>query len=309
MSRKHAPNLSMRLVGPADAKIHLYRWSPGPALRAGGFKGLDLWTDGPALSLADWRAAGFAAPASDELRAKGPRARPMGPTPAARVAAALTDAARAALANARMTPQPRRSAIRRAAPARFTLARLLDDFLAAKAKTLPAKTLVNYRSHLVPVRAIAGDELAAALTKDLILDMHEALEPRGAHAAYKAIQTLRTALIWAHGRGEWRGGAMPAREDYTMLGLSKPAPRLRVGTPEEMDALRLAFDDPHAIYAMTQAPAHERTLAPRLSGGDALIMLLWTAARVGDGLAMHEGHLRSESGADWLAYRQAKTGA
>lgn len=304
---KKTPNLTLRIVAGA----HLYRWNPGPALRAGGFKGVDLWADGPALTLADWRALGFETAVDDTLRLKSPRALPLAPKGAARLAAALTAAARETLERRRSGAADPAGPARPAARGsnRLTLARLFDDFLDAKAKTLPAKTIVNYRSHLAPILKAWGDECPAVLTKEIILDIRDTLAGRGDHAAYKAVKTLQTALIWAAGRDRWRGGVMPAPEAYLRLGLAKPTPRLRVATPEEIDALILAFTDPHVIYAMKNVPAGQRTLRPRPSLADALVAMLWTAARVGDALDLHDGHLRQEGGRDWLLYRQAKTRA
>lgn len=302
------PNLTLRIVGG----VHLYRWNPGPALRAGGFRGVDFWADGPALTLADWRALGFETAVDDALRLKSPRGAPLPPKGAARLAAAMTAAARdvmerrrhgAASGPAGKTASPSRAANR------ATIDRLIRDFLDAKAKTLPVKTIVNYRSHLAPILKAWGDECPAVLTKEIILDIRDTLAGRGDHAAYKAVKTLQTALIWAAGRDRWRGGVMPAPEAYLRLGLSKPAPRLRVATPEEIDALILAFTDPHVIYAMKNTPVAQRTLTPRPSLADALVAMLWTAARVGDALDLHDGHLRREGGRDWLLYRQAKTRA
>lgn len=307
---KKTPNLTLRLV--ADA--HLYRWNPGPALRAAGFRGVDLWADGPALTLADWRALGFAGAVTDALRLKSPRGRAMPPKDAARCAGLLTAAAREALARRRAgepsipgekinTGGHLTSASRRA-----TLDRLIRDFLDAKAKTLPVKTIVNYRSHLAPIIEAWGDEIPAALTKEAMLDITETLAERGPHAAYKAVKTLQTALIWAAGRDRWKGGVMPAPEAYLRLGIAKPRPRLRVATPEEADAMMLAVTDPHRIYAMKNVPAAARTLRPRPSLADALAALLWTAARVGDALSLHDGNIRTGEGRDWIVYRQEKTG-
>lgn len=305
---KKTPNLTLRVVAGA----HLYRWNPGPALRAGGFKGVDLWADGPALTLADWRAIGFETAVDDTLRMKSPRGAPLAPKGAARLAMAMTAAARDTMERRRNgAPSAPVEKINMPARAsnRLTLDRLIRDFLDAKEKTLPAKTIGNYRSHLAPILKSWGDECPAVLTKEIILDIADTLAGRGDHAAYKAVKTLQTALIWAAGRDRWHAGVMPRPEAYLRLGLSKPAPRLRVATPEEIDALMLAFTDPHVIYAMKNVPAAARTLRPRPSLADALVAMLWTAARVGDALDLHEGHLRREGGRDWLVYRQQKTRA
>ncbi len=313
---KRVPNLTLRVIGNETAARHLYRWNPGPALRAAGFKGADLWTGGPALAREEWRALGFDAPAADALRLKIGRAEPMGPAEAAKTAKALTLAAREGVARRRAGETPPTHAHAVISPARrLTLAALIADFMAAKEKTLPAKTLVNYRSHLAPVLKAWGDELPAVLTKDRLDDLHQALAARGPHAAYKTVKTLQTALIWAAGRDRWRGGAMPLPENYLRIGLRKPAARLRIATPDEGDALLLAFDDP--LSAALCAPAADRKTAaalagglrPRRSMGDALVMMLWTAARVGDALSLTPANLVTRDGADWISYRQAKTGA
>lgn len=314
---KRVPNLTLRVIGAGDVARHLYRWNPGPALRRAGFRGADLWTGGPALTLAEWRALGFEAPAFDGLRQKIGRAEPMGPAEAAKAAKAMTLAARETIARRRAgeaTPRHAHAVISPAAR-RLTLAALVADFLAAKEKTLPAKTIANYRSHLKPVLAAWGDEIPAVLTKDRLDDLHAALAPRGDHAAYKTVKTLQTALIWAAGRDRWRGGVMPLPENYLRLGLRKPAARLRIATAEEGDALLLAFDDPHgaASCALPQHRGEARALAaglrPRRSMGDALVMMLWTCARVGDALSLAPDNLSARGGGDWLTYRQAKTGA
>ncbi|MEL7488922.1 MAG: hypothetical protein AAGJ87_17125, partial [Pseudomonadota bacterium] len=76
-----------------------------------------------------------------------------------------------------------------------------------------------------------------------------------------------------------------------------------VGLAEELDALLVAFDDPAAIYAACETPRADRTAAPRPSGGDALMLLLWTAARVNDALSFTERAYNGET----LIYRQTKT--
>lgn len=307
MPRK-VPNLTWRVIGAGDDRAHLGRWNPGPAIRGAGFKGVDLWAPpGPALTLEDWAGLGFSAPVTDELRLKaGARSTPMKPAAAERAAKALTNAARDQMARKTLTdPAPARIAPSRA---RFTLNRLLDEFIADKERSLTAKAMVNYRSHLAPVRDWAGEEIPAALTKELLIERFEKFRVKhGHHGAYKAIATLRTALIWAAGRERWRGPVMPLREDYLNLGLTKPGARLRIATPEEAGWLLAAFDDPHHLYAKAGTPMGERVLAPRPSAGDAFTALLWTAARVNDGLSFHDGNLGPRDGGLWLTYRPQKT--
>lgn len=275
---KHIPNLHMRLAGPPGEKFHLYRWNPGPSLRARGFRGVDLWADGPVMTAGELSAYGF----SPEIELRGRGATPMGPSDAARMAKRLN--AYAAVS------QPATGNRQPAAPRpKMTLAKLFDDFTASAAfKKLSPKTRVSYAHHLGALRKTLAPYEPRALTAELLEELHgRAAAARGAHAAWHDMKTLKTAINWGQKRDRWRG-RLPDREVYSRLGLEKPRGRLRVDLDGEIDALLKAFDAPDAMYAALETPLADRVLAPRPSGGDALIVMLWTCARVHDALVMTE---------------------
>ncbi len=303
--KKPKSNLTFRVVGKKGEGVHLARWNPGPALRAGGFKAFDLWAaPGDGLSIVDWRAFGFDRAVTDELRKKPAEKARMKPTPAGRaaaIAAMLTDEARRIMIEGRADGAGARPALKQA----LDVDALLDDFLAAcRRKSLAAKTLTNYETSLTAIRRWIGAETPAIVTREFLEEGAIVLIARhGEHGGRRSMQTLQTALSWAAGRDKWRG-ASPARDNYSNLNLAAPPARLRVGLKDELEALLTAVDDPCRLYAEFETPRADRVLWPRPSLGDGLMLMLWSAARVNDALSMTD---RTVEGGR-LVYRQQKTG-
>ncbi len=282
-------NLTARLVGRGDKKV-LWRWNPGPWLRKRGFKGIDLWADGPIMTADELSAYGFTPPVNLRLKGLQPMSKSAAEETARRLNAFTTPAG-AAKPPAR--PRPPKS-----------INKVFDEYLeSSDAKRISPKHLQTTTSHLKFLRATFGPFEPRALTTELILaHVEDAETARGEHAAYKDAQHLRTALNWAQKQERWRGH-LPEREVYSELGLQKPGARLRVDFPGEIDAMMLAFDDPHKIYDQIGVPQADRVLLPRPSGGDAMIAQLWTAARVQDALRLIEHALYGEK----VVYRPKKT--
>lgn len=298
------PNLTARTVIAGGEEVVLYRWNPGPALRRAGFKGVDLWADGPAMTAAEIAAKGFDA-ARFSLRHRGRR--PMALGPAAKLARQLTAAARGRTSEARNADASAPPIVRRRA---LKTADLIDDYLKALAAAVAAgetapKTAANYRAYAKSVREWIGAEAPAALTKETATVWLRAVKAkRGEHAALKSGAMLTRIFKWAEARDKWASLLPLDPRAYREFGLTKPAARLRVALPEEVETLLMAFDNPAALYAASETPLGERTLTPAPSMGDALVAMLWSAARVGDALSFREAHFASGR----LVYRQAKTG-
>lgn len=316
----------------------LGRWNPGPELRAAGFTALDLWASppGPQLSAQLWANHGFAGgcPQGASKVAQKLRTRrlnqPLGKREAERIGAALTAIAREAsakrraeLAEAPMAmsgaadrPRYRRArnaATRQRRNAEVTFNDVFDHFINAKDADMRAGRLsVNYinslRNAIFALRPWCGDMVPLALTRD-ILETQVAKWQRqhGANGAAKRKNALVSALQYCQGRERFIGW-LPPRENYTQLNIAKPPKRLRVGTAEEMETLLLAFDDPGAIYDMLGTPLGERNLRPCLSAGDAFTALLWTCARVGDGVSLrHDNIIEASGGGRMIDFRPSKS--
>jgi integrase len=111
---------------------------------------------------------------------------------------------------------------------------------------------------------------ARALTRPIVLNLHERLwHAKGLSMANAMVAVLRLAFSEAINRG-WPKGAPIAQNPCTKLKLPTPRPRLRVGTPAELDALMRAAD------------AYDPEI------GDAIVLALYTLQREGDVLALAE---------------------
>jgi hypothetical protein len=300
------PNLFWRTVLVRGEADFLGRWNIGPKLRAAGFKAVDLWADGAAFTREDCRRIGFETLLP--LRHKGHE--PMSAGAARKLVRILNKQAYALTEQRRKdaTTKPRAQIIRIRIK---TTAMLIEAFNKALDADLARgdikqKTVANYKTYARKINAWHGDEPPASLTKSLAVDWLKNLRAKsGPNAARVAGQTLTHIFRWAETREEWASLIPSDPRAYREFHLKKPAPRLRVGLPEEMTALLQAFDHPAALYAELETPAAARQLTPAPSMGDALLMMLWTAARVNDALSMANNNF--ETGR--VLYRQAKTGA
>ena len=309
--RKSAPNLTMRVVGDQ----HLYRWNIGPALRAAGFRAVDLWAGpGPALTIENWRALGFdhhVVPAlAQKIRpAAANKAMPL--PEARRAAGALNEAARQVMSGTRETPAA--PAARPVRPRMITVADVLDAHYAGRTSPtdgsppIAPNTARKYRSAIRTLKEWIGDEPPRIITKDFLAQRFWKWKAeRGHDMALLVVKHMCAALAWCAGRPPFVQPVMPPPEAYTNLRLKKTAGRRRIALPDETAALLLAFDDPAALYDELGTPLADRTLSPAPSMGDALITLLWTCARVSDGLRVRRSHLVHPDGKAMLRFRLAK---
>ncbi|WOI54326.1 hypothetical protein [Parvularcula sp. LCG005] len=302
-------HLHWRIVGQGDRAQTIGRWIPSPGLRDKGFKSIDLWgPPGPALLLADWQARGFAVPPDTTVCHKGlaRTAQALPIAAARRVATELTALAKTP-AQAVVTVAHRPPA----RPRRRDINALLDEFLANRAKgkaskgPVSNKTLQDYNTHLNAVRSACGDELPLAITKQLLEMMYEHwFAARGQTAAYKSVCTFKSALAWAYEREGWEG-RVPPPDALSKIDISKPAGRIRIALPAEIDALMWAMEDPGGLYDHLGTPTGERILTPKFSMGDALTLMLWTCARVNDALSLTDQAINANDG--FIRYTQAKT--
>jgi integrase len=283
--KSKTPNLTARLVGRGDDKLVLWRWNIGPALRQRGFRAIDLWADGPPFSLADARAHGFAALIPARHRGR----KPMTHRQAAEIARELTAAAKAQFAGdvaGSQKPDLRKPAFRVR-----TMADLIADYRQWGTKrvevgALSPKTWATYASCMVTIDRWFAGESPAGFRAHVIEDWHAALAGQiGPHGAHATVSQLVRLLRWAARRDDW-APFLPGAAHYAGLGLARPSARLRVGTPAEMAALLAAFDGADPVM------------------GDALVVLLWSCARVHDGLTLTPRAFTK----DTLTYRQHKTG-
>lgn len=277
--RSKIPNLHARLVGPPDCKVTLWRWAPGPSMRARGFRAIDLWADGPAYTKGDCESVGFSEALPLRHRLKGSKnPKPMSFNEAKTLARRMNALAHDSAAPAAPTP---RRIVCAAAPLRA----LFTDFMASDDwNALRPKTRKSYQSHIGILNAIHGDNTPLSLTAQLIKDHYtERARASGPSAANMDLVVLRRCLNWAQKRDRWRG-LLPGREDYSNLRTPTPKGRLRVALPNELNLIQRAFDDPGALYDELGTQAGERILTPRPSAWDGAMLMLWTAARVNDAL-------------------------
>ncbi|NOX95098.1 MAG: hypothetical protein GXP04_08375, partial [Alphaproteobacteria bacterium] len=114
---------------------------------------------------------------------------------------------------------------------------------------------------------------------------------------------LTRLFRWGETRDRW-AAQLPDERSYRQFGLKKGGVRLRIDLDGEMETLLRAFDHPASLYAELDIPLADRKLTPAPSMGDALIAMLWTAARVHDALSFSTENFASSR----LIYRQSKRG-
>lgn len=253
------------------------RFSPGPRLRALGFKGEDL-RHGP-------RGPWFT---PEEALAWARELEP-------RVAARRAAVAEAAKAGRRKPAMPRRVG------AALTVAELFDAFFASPRMTGEAETVGRRRQSAASPRTIAdyvkkAAALAAfdpviyaspadALAKRHVYDLYERLwAAKGLHMARGIVAVLSAAIGWGMRRGKLRREVNPC----AALGMETPPPRQRALTPEEVRRMIAAAD-----------------LIGRPEIGDSIALGVWTGQRQNDRLALIDLGLVDGR----RIFRQSKTGA
>lgn len=252
------------------------RFSPGPALRALGFKGEDLkdaqgdWLDLRATQT-------WARSKTLEIEAANAGARERKKAKKAHAKLAGMTAARK----------------KRDDMASFSIGEMFREFFAAKvfrdagAPGCKSKTTAaDYRSKADTIRK-HDPELwtspAASLTRRIVIGLHEALwEERGHAMANGVVAVLRAAYSAAQTDRDWLEN--PCRQ----LKLPPVQARLRVATPAEISALITAADE-----------------LDDMEIGDAIVVALFTGQRQGDVLALEE---RAVEGGK-IRFIQSKTGA
>ncbi len=300
--RSKTNNLTWSLKGPKDNKFWLGRWNPGPAIRAKGYKGVDLWADGIAYTLEECKDKGFNELV--ELNHRG--SKPLAPSLAIQLAEQLNAIALATptktQAEEEKKPNTTRSVVAR--PRVKTMNDLFTDYLDSdEFKAKGPSTRQGYESSIKHLRIVYGPERPKHVTAELIEEVFRTdRDARGHTTAHYAYVVLRLVLNWGHTKNRW-ASYLPARDTFNQLGLPKPAGRIRVAFPAELNAMMRAFDDPASIYDELDLPQAERVLRPRRSGGDALIMMLWTACRVQTSLTMIEDAYENGT----IVFRPTKT--
>jgi integrase len=234
------------------------RFSPGPEVRALGFKGEDLKdAAGAWLNIAKAEAWARLRHAEIERRRQGqPPARRAGPRPLA-----VEDL--------------------------FEDLWKLKRFKPGVEGALSEATIKDYKMKARLLGVFDGElytSPAAAVTRAIALDLHERLwEAKGLPMANGMLAVLRLAYSSALERRPDAGLINPCLR----LKLPTPRPRVRVATPDEINALMQAAD------------AEEPAI------GDAILLALLTGQRQADVLALPERML--EQGR--VNLQQAKTGA
>ncbi|MEM8615463.1 MAG: hypothetical protein AAGF20_00860 [Pseudomonadota bacterium] len=274
------------------------RWGMAPKLREQGIKALSLFKDGPPLSLDDWHRHGlkFEAPplTNDGQPLVTRRGTPMNRIEAEAAATALKSQVLAqSNAHADIKRAPRSAArSRRDVPA------LLDAYLrhleTRTSKPTSPATIASYKSWRGPLDRIYAGIDVAALLRDDILALHETIaDTSGLPMANGCIRLLRAAVNWAPVR-QW-----PDRRDQVRsLGLKQSVAKIRLGLPNEMEALLLAADSPGLIMQRVdnQITQEQRaklpTIIPRPHIGDALLVALYTTMREKDVLELEGCHLQ-----------------
>lgn len=288
------PYIVWRAIGKHPNKQQLARFNPGPGMRQRGMKALDLWADGPLLTPGQCQEKGL--PVDVGLRGKG--SVPMTFSDVQAIADVLAggggnDGNAIEIKVERAEPKTTRN-----------FENLFHEYFCSEAfAKLAPKTRQIYKSHGQFIIETWGPFLPAALTADLLETYFDRQRRRRGHnAAYKDFELIRRVLNWGQKKQHWRG-ALPGREDYSNLELEKPGGRLRIDYPGELEALQRAFDDPGSIYDELGIPSADRILTARPSMADALILMLWTAARVQDALKLTNRAFDGKT----IVYQPAKT--
>lgn len=284
-AKKRAERYLTPLVDAAG-EIQGYRFAPGPHLRAKGAKSKVL-TDahGRFLTLDEAKLFRDSAVAAAEggVTHEAPALAPLQQRTLDALWKLYRDTKRAQIAKNATLPPDRRD----------------DD-------AIKPATLRFYTSMIKPWLEFAGDTPAAALDGDTIkAEYKNQKTERGHHAAHASYRSLLALLAFGVSDAKWLE-ANPARE----LGLTPPRGRLRLGSPEEIEALvdaadalaQRAIDD--ALAASVWLAAHAPRYANRISAllfsawavaenwrsiGDAIVAALWTAQRQQDLLACDLG--------------------
>ncbi|MER2197177.1 tyrosine-type recombinase/integrase [Methylobacterium brachiatum] len=102
----------------------------------------------------------------------------------------------------------------------ITMAKLFEDYTAAKAKALRPSTLANLRTHISKHFAeLHGMEVASVTRADIAKMLRDTTEKSGAQASLRARRTLSTVFAWAIGEG--------VAEANPVVGTNAPAEDIR----------------------------------------------------------------------------------
>jgi integrase len=225
------------------------RWSPGPKLRAIGWKGQDLKDDAGAWL--SFEAAIGAARAINARVGEAGRTAPAIVTTPGRTVADLLDGYFASPDFKRRPENTRKDYVYKADAIRFELR--------TKAERKASKRKVATVFSAAPAKALTPVEVKAFF--------EHILARRGLHMARGAIMVLSAACAWGRLSAAWRLRDNPCHA----LDLPKPAPRVRIATDAEIRAL-VAMADAQGVPSI----------------GDAIITALLSGQRESDVLALAE---------------------
>jgi integrase len=261
--------------------VTIWRFEPSPKLRKAGLNGFNLYTDGPAMTAADWANLGLKdGPA--HLTHEG---RPLRPIEAEQAMKELTPFIEAAL---KAETKDATAAAGITARQALTFEQMIADYLAsAEFNRKPIKTKQEYIYGLKPAVAHFRDRKPRTITEPDIIDLYELMRERNGHSqAHHTFAYMRIAFRWARVRSRrWRAHT-PVLE-WGGMKIETPKPRVRVATDAEVRAIVLAADDPAAIYRECgQALPHG--VRPMPSVADAFLVALWTGQRQGDVLRLRD---------------------
>lgn len=135
-----------------------------------------------------------------------------------------------------------------AAPRAYSVAALITDYMASRYyRSLRDSTRASYRADLNAIERKWGPHAVAAIDTPTMVMWYETLLRHKSAARASAILVM-AGILFTHAerRGWIPKGSNPARD----VGLEKPAPRNRVATPAEIDALLGAADRVNASMAL-----------------------------------------------------------
>jgi integrase len=257
------------------------RFEPGPAMRALGFKGVDL-RHGPQDARGRLTGAWFTL---DECKAFAERR------------LKEVDDARTRVARGK-SPKAIVAKAQRQAPL-YSVADMFGELWTEQRFNVPRdqgglspRTISDYQDNAKILQAFDPELFASpaeAITPGIVRGLHQALwEDRGLTMAGRIISVLSVA--YTHSISFEKPARRPLRFNPCLkLDLQKPAPRLRVALPKEVAALMQAADE----------------IEPEV--GDAYMLGLYTAQRLGDVLHLAEQWIGEKE--DKLRFLQSKTGA